>query len=110
MAYDASIDERIRAYTATWGIEMKNMFGGICYLSAGNMMCGLNNDGLMIRLGVEAAGEIAASVGGEQAAPAGRPMKGWLTVPLDRIGSDDALHLLLERAREFVSKLPPKRN
>ena len=109
MAYDELIDEKIRNYATDWNIETKRMFGGICYLINGNMMCGLNSDGLLVRLGEAAASEALQSGDVVQAAPAGRPMKGWITVPPDRLASDEVMKRLIDSAREFVAKLPPKK-
>jgi len=38
MSYDKSIEKRIDGLIAPWlNIEKKKMFGGVCYLTRGNM-------------------------------------------------------------------------
>jgi hypothetical protein len=107
MAYDEKLDTRISETVAAWGATKKKMFGGTCHLLNGNMLCGVNDDRLIVRLGHE-AGEAALQE--PYAGPmdiTGRPMKGWVMVkPKGYAG--DALTHWLERARSFVSTLPPK--
>jgi hypothetical protein len=44
MAYDTGLDERIKKAVARWkGTESKKMFGGVCHLLKGNMLCGVYN-------------------------------------------------------------------
>jgi TfoX/Sxy family transcriptional regulator of competence genes len=107
MGYDESLDQRISAATAVWGTTRKKMFGGTCHLLNGNMLCGVNNNTLIVRLGQEAG---AAALEQPHTRPmdvTGRPMKGWVTV--ERKGYErGGLQDWLERAYAFVSKLPPK--
>jgi TfoX/Sxy family transcriptional regulator of competence genes len=107
MAYDEELDARIAEIVADWGATKKKMFGGTCHLLHGNMLCGVNNDRLIVRLGHEAGSEALSEPHVGPMDVTGRPMKGWVTVePKGYEG--DKLRDWLERARTFVSILPAK--
>jgi hypothetical protein len=107
MAYDEKLDARITEVVADWGATKKKMFGGTCHLLHGNMLCGVHNDRLIVRLGKKAG---PAALDEPHTRPmdiTGRPMKGWVMVsPKGYAG--ESLSAWLERARAFVSTLPPK--
>ena len=81
MPYNPEIDERIRGIIKDWsGIDAKKMFGGVCHLLSGNMVCGVYKEFLILRLGVENA---EAALKKEHVRPfdiTGRAMKGWVMV------------------------------
>jgi hypothetical protein len=107
MAYSEELDARVTDVVADWGATTKKMFGGTCHLLNGNMLCGVNQDSLIVRLGAE-AGEAALSE--PHAGPmdvTGRPLKGWVTVGPKGL-EGDGLRSWLERAHDFVSTLPSK--
>jgi len=107
MAYDEELDARVREIVANWGSTTKKMFGGTCHLLQGNMLCGVNTDQLIVRLGVEAGTAALEEPHTRPMDITGRPMKGWVIVsPKGYAG--EALGDWLERARQFVSTLPPK--
>jgi hypothetical protein len=107
MGYDEALDRRITAATSGWATTRKKMFGGTCHLLNGNMLCGVREKTLIVRLGQEAG---AAALEQPHTRPmdvTGRPMKGWVMVePKGYRGQN--LRGWLERAHAFVSKLPPK--
>lgn len=52
MPYSEKLEQRIDAAVSTWQeLEKKKMFGGTCYLTAGNMCFGIYKDFLIVRLG-----------------------------------------------------------
>jgi hypothetical protein len=107
MAYDEKLDARVREIVAKWGATTKKMFGGTCHLLQGNMLCGVNTDQLIVRLGEEAGAVALKEPNTRPMDITGRPMKGWVIVsPKGYAG--EALGNWLERARKFVSTLPPK--
>ena len=58
MPYNEEIDARIRKIVSRWKKpEAKKMFGGVCYLLNGNMVCGVYKDYLILRLGEKAAAQ-----------------------------------------------------
>ena len=56
MAYDEQLAERIRdLLAATPHITERKMFGGLAFMIAGNMACGIVGPDLMLRLGEDGA-------------------------------------------------------
>ncbi len=107
MAYDEDLDRRITEAVEDWPAVRKKMFGGTCHLLNGNMVCGVLEDRLILRLGERAAGEALAQDSVQPFDITGRPMKGWVMV--EKIETEGAeLHQWLKRARAFVETLPPK--
>ena len=108
MPYDEGIEVRIKNIVASWkNTDDKKMFGGVCHLLNGKMFCGVYKNFLILRLGEkESEGALKLS----HVRPfdiTGRPMKGWVMVsPEGYAGA--ALEDWLDRARTFVSTLPPK--
>lgn len=107
MAYDEGLDARITEIVTDWGATKKKMFGGTCHLLHGNMLCGVHKDSLIVRVGQEVATEALDEPYVRPMDITGRPMKGWIMIgPKGYAG--DRLRGWLERARAFVSILPPK--
>ena len=107
MAYDEKLDARVSTIVANWGATTKKMFGGTCHLLQGNMLCGVNTDQLIVRLGKEAGPAALEEPHTRPMDITGRPMMGWVIVS-PKGYSGEALNEWLERARVFVSTLPPK--
>ena len=62
MAYDEGLAELMRGDLAgVPGITEKKMFGGLCFLLDGNMLCGVHKGGGMFRVGKD--NEAAALAG-----------------------------------------------
>jgi len=107
VAYDSELDRRVSAVIADWGTTRKKMFGGTCYVLHGNMLCGVLEDSLILRLGREKAAPALAEPHTNPFDVSGRPMKGWVMV--EKAGlTDEALADWLLQARSFTEKLPPK--
>jgi len=84
------------------------MFGGICFLDRGNMMCGTLDDDLVVRVGKERQASALALRNVEPMIVGDRPMTGILRVGPKGIGTDSDLRDWIERARDFTRSLPPK--
>lgn len=109
MAYNEKLNLRLREQFAgmpTW--TEKKMFGGVCHLLLGHMVCGVWKDSLILRLGEETARVALQEPGVRVFDVTGKPMKGWVMVAPEAIGDDDILALRLERAFAFNATLPPK--
>ena len=109
MAFNEELDRRISEVAAGWsGATRKKMFGGVCHLLAGNMVCGVYKDYLILRLGEDGA---AAALGRPFVRAfdiTGRPMKGWVMVPSKGFMCDVDLKNWLDQANQFVQTLPSK--
>ncbi len=109
MAYDLKLAARIQAWTIARGnIEEKAMFGGICYLVGGNMLGGVKDTNLLLRLGPD--GDRHQGEPNILPFPTwARPMSGFLQVEPAGCATDDVLAAWLERAHAFASALPAKK-
>ena len=109
MPYEEEIDNRVREIVAVWGdVTHKKMFGGVCHLLSGNMVCGVYKEFLILRLGAENAANALNLPFVKPFDITGRPMKGWVMVEKDGFATEEALQDWLNQAREFVLTLPPK--
>jgi TfoX/Sxy family transcriptional regulator of competence genes len=109
MPYDEEIESRIQTLTKEWpNSEAKKMFGGICRLLNGNMVCGVYKEFLILRLGETAATEAMKEQYVRPFDITGRPMKGWVMVEKKGFETDDELQEWLHKSRDFVETLPSK--
>ncbi len=90
------------------GITTKKMFGGLCYMLNGNMLCGVHKDGGMFRIGKENEEAALAVEGASPLGFTGRKMGGMVEVTDECIADDVQRSELMRLALEFVGGLPPK--
>jgi len=105
MAYDAELAQRIRERMAADDAEVseKKMFGGLAFLTSGNMTVGVYGDSLIARIAPEAMDAALAEPGVRPFDMSGRPMREWVLVAGEDLSADDELDRWIERAR----RLPP---
>jgi len=109
MPYNAAVDERIRAVVGEWRkTSSKKMFGGVCHLLSGNMLCGVYKDFMILRLGEEGAASALRKEHVRVFDITGRPMKGWVMVEEKGFRTEESLRTWLDQARTFVRTLPAK--
>jgi TfoX/Sxy family transcriptional regulator of competence genes len=109
MAYDEGLAQRVREIVEEEpGFDEKNMFGGICFLLFGNMVCGIIKDDLIVRVGADRYAEMLKMPGTKKFDLTGKPMKGWVMVLSTALDSDEALNDWVQRAVSFVRTLQPK--
>jgi TfoX/Sxy family transcriptional regulator of competence genes len=109
MAYDEGLAERIRGVLdARSDVDERKMFGGIAFLVAGNMACGVMRDDLMVRMEPATAAALESEPGVRRFDMGGRPMKGWLLVAPEASTDDGDLERWVRRGEEFAASLPPK--
>ena len=81
MAYNKLIEKRIDTLIAQWpNMEKKKMFGGVCYLTRGNMCFGIWQEYLIVRTDTATA---QVQMQKDHICPfdiTGKPMKGWFMV------------------------------
>ena len=109
MAYDEGVAQRLREFFAGRNdvTEMK-MFGGIAFMLAGNICCGVIGEVLMARMGPEQYKEALGKPYAEEMDFTGRPMKGFVYVEPEAFSSDDDLRSWIRLCAQFVGGLPPK--
>lgn len=109
MAYDEGLASIFRDDLAdNDGITEKRMFGGLCFLKHGNMLCGVHKDGAMFRLGKENQAAALDVDGARKMDFTGRPMAGFVQVDEDLMADDTRRARLVGLALGFVATLPPK--
>ncbi|MEE9913527.1 MAG: TfoX/Sxy family protein [Deltaproteobacteria bacterium] len=109
MAYDAGLAERVRdILVEEAGFEEKKMFGGLCFLLFGNMVCGVIKDDLIVRVGADQYQAMLLVPHTRKFEITGRPLTGWVMVLARALDDDDELGEWLQRAVTFVRTLPPK--
>ena len=108
MPYDRNLAERMRAALANMpGVSERAMFGGVCWLLDGNMLCGVEVGRYMFRVGKAAEAEALAKPGAEIVAFNGRRMGGIVWVDASACFGA-ALASWIDLAAQFAGSLPPK--
>ena len=109
MAYDEGLAERIRSELSSRGdVVEKKTFGGLCFMVAGNMCCGIVGDTLMARVGPDQYDACLAEKHAREMDFTGRAMKGMVYVSPDGVDADADLAKWLGRCLAFVATLPAK--
>ena len=89
-------------------VDERKMFGGIAFLVAGNMACGVMRDDLMVRMEPDTAAALESEPGVRRFDMGDRPMKGWLLVAPEATADDGDLERWVRRGEELAASLPPK--
>ena len=109
MAYSQSLANRARqALKNDRHIVEKKMFGGVGFLLKGNMLVGIWQASLIVRLGPEQAAVALQQPNVREFDVTGRPMKGWIMVDPEGTETDQQLADWLDQSRSFVLTLPAK--
>jgi TfoX/Sxy family transcriptional regulator of competence genes len=107
MAYDEALAERLRERLDYAGVTAKRMFGGLAFLTDGNMTVGVYGDDLLVRMDPDEAEAALERLGVRPFDFTGRPMRGWVVVAGETL-DDPVLDHWIAAARSFVATLPPK--
>ncbi len=106
MSYDEGLAQRIReTLEEEPGYAEKKMFGGLCFLLFGNMVCGIIQEDLIVRVGVDHYEKALTEPHARKFDLTGRPLKGWVMVSGEAADDDDVLQDWLKRAVSFVRNL-----
>ena len=108
MTFDPGLAQTLRDALADLSVTERKMFGGLCFLLGGHMVCGVHKGGAMVRVGKDNYAQALALPGVAPMLFTGRPMAGMVDVS-DAAAEDDAtLDRLLSMALQTVRALPPK--
>ena len=100
---------RLRAELGTLpGLTEKKMFGGICFLLGGNMVCGVIRDELIFRVGTAQYTASLAQPGARVFDFSGKPMAGWVMVAPEGYASEEDLARWVKLGVAFAGSLPVK--
>jgi TfoX/Sxy family transcriptional regulator of competence genes len=109
VAYDEDLAQRVReVLTARSDLGERKMFGGIAFMVAGNMACGVLKEDLIVRLGDDEGEKALAEDGVRPFDFTGKPMKGIVYVSPERISDDAELADWVEAGADYAASLPPK--
>lgn len=107
MAYSEALATRLRAALATTpDIVEKKMFGGICFMRSGNLVCGVYQGAFLLRVGADDMADALAQPYTRPFEMSGKRTKGFVLVDGDI--SDTDLAEWVERSLAFVRTLPAK--
>ncbi|MGE3975163.1 MAG: TfoX/Sxy family protein [Bdellovibrionales bacterium] len=109
MPFDENLANRIRNLLKKEdGVSEKKMFGGICFMHRGNMICGVEKNRLMLRVGADQYKETLKLKHTSVMDLTGVPLKGFIFVAPVGIKENRALKQWLKRGLKFTSTLPEK--
>jgi TfoX/Sxy family transcriptional regulator of competence genes len=109
MAYDEALADRIRELlSARAEVSERKMFGGIAFMVAGNMACGVLGEDVIVRLGEDEAASALDENGVRPFDFTGRPMKTTVYVGPERTADEAGLAEWVEAGADFAASLPPK--
>jgi TfoX/Sxy family transcriptional regulator of competence genes len=99
MAYDEGLAGRIRSVLrGRDDVVEKKMFGGLTFMVAGRMACGVVHDDLMVRVGPDGHDDALTEPGTRPMDFTGRPMRGMVYVAPAAVATDDDLRRWVDRA------------
>lgn len=109
MAYDENLATHLRTILKTQsGITEMKMFGGICFLLKDHMLCGVEKERFMFRVGKEQEAEALSRPGSSIMDFNGRRMGGLIWVGSTTCNTP-ALKKWVALAIRFVGLLPSKK-
>jgi TfoX/Sxy family transcriptional regulator of competence genes len=108
VAFDEALADRVRdVLAARPELSERRMFGGIAFMLAGNMCCGVIDENLLVRLGDDAP----AALSEPHTRPmdfTGKPMRTTIYVEPEGTAADADLAKWVEAGADFAASLPPK--
>ena len=109
MAYHEIYAGILRDALATLdGVTEKRMFGGLCFMLHGNMLCGVDKGAGMARVGKDNQAAALALPGIEPLSFTGRKMGGMVDIEPEAMENEATLRAVLDLALDFVAALPAK--
>ena len=109
MAFDEHHAQIMRdALADLEGITERRMFGGLCFMLNGNMLCGVHQDGGMARVGKENETEALEVEGVKPLSFTGRKMGGIVEFDGDVLENDQRRDQVLDLAYDYVGAVPAK--
>lgn len=109
MACDERLAARIRAQLGRRkGVTERAMFGGLAFLMNGNMVCGVLEDRLVLRLGPQGAARALQQGHTRPMDFTGKPLASMIYVDAAGCRSDGDLRHWVDKAIRFAKTLAPK--
>ncbi len=109
MAYDDDLADRVRERLGKeTRISEREMFGGLGFMWAGNMICGVQGDGLLARVPPELHHDALTRPHVREMEMGTRTMKGFVLVGRDGVADDGELDLWVRLGLTHAKTFPPK--
>lgn len=109
MAFDERLGDRARtALEFRDELSERRMFGGLAFMIAGNMACGVIGDELVVRMAPVDVEQALGEPGTRVFDFTGRPSRGMVVVTPERLEDDVELAHWVEAGADFAASLPPK--
>ena len=106
MPYSEALSDRIRAALAErTDVVEKKMFGGIAFMVAGSMACGIVGKELMARVGPERYEDALSRPHARMMDFTGRPLRGFVLVGVPGIRTDRELAKWVDETVAFALEL-----
>ncbi len=106
----SDLHARLQGLLSDEPVTEKKMFGGMCFMHHGNMLCGITAKGaFMARVGKDGVAEAKETLPGARDMHMGtRKMGGMLTVDDAAIADDEVLRAWIGACLAYARGLPPK--
>ena len=109
MAFDEGLGDRIRILLGDDpDVSERRMFGGLAFMVAGNMACGVIGDDVLVRVGRDAYDAMVRVPFAGPMEMGDRTMGGFVVVDGEGVAEDDQLEEWVERGAGYAASLPPK--
>lgn len=108
MAFDPGLAQLLHDDLRAEPFTEKKMFGGLCFLSGGHMICGLHKGGTMYRVGKDSYAAALALPGVRRLMMGDRPMVAMVELSLEDSAVDARRGPVTARALATVRALPPQ--
>jgi len=109
MAFDEVLGDRIRTLLGDDpDVSERRMFGGLVFMVAGNMACGVIRDDLLVRVGRDGYATAVALPFAGPMRMGDRTMGGFVVVDGEGVAEDEHLEDWVERGVALAASLPPK--
>ena len=110
MAYDEDLADRLREHLEpVKRVTEREMFGGISFMVAGNLCCGVLANDLIVRIDPTLHHDALTRPNVSEFSMGGRTSKGMIRVGPAGVADDDELALWLRLGIAHATSLPPKK-
>ena len=110
MGYDSELEKVLDKATRNWdGVAKKKMFGGVVYMTHGNICVGIWQDHLIIRAGKSVDTMMAEDKRFRPFDVTGRAMSGWAMLGPEGWHDAAVREDTIKTARNFCRTLPKKK-
>jgi TfoX/Sxy family transcriptional regulator of competence genes len=108
MAVDDELNARVRKILGDRDVAEKRMFSGTCFMLNGNMLCAVNRERMIFRVGKD-QDTAAQKRGAYPVEMRGRVLGGFVWVKRELVSETKELRRWLEMAKRYVGEMPKKK-